>query len=709
MVAGTLRERATRDNSSNNLMTNHSVFARLVALAWALPIGPNLALVATEPDAAVQTLAPLQVTAGRTATPGVETAQRVSVVESETLERRSLATWTEALRGVPGAFLQSSGPGQGIVIVRGLKGSEVLHLVDGMRFNNSFFRNAPSQYLALLDPFHLERIELLRGSASTRYGSDAIGGVVQLFTPEPPLQDEHAQGGLRLRSRWDSAQLARTGRVEGHYGDARLGFAAGFSGFDYGARAVAGGERVVASAFSARGYDLALAWRPDAVQDWRLSGQHFTQPRTPRHHELVAGFADTPESTVAEFVPNGRRALQLRYRHAAPRGVDRLDVQLARQIILDNRRSQAFGSEVLEAEANRSRLDGLSLQVERAFGPRQLLRGGIDLYRDVIDSQRLRFEDGVLSTATARFPDGSEARSAGLYLVHEWTPLPAWRLDSGLRYTREQVQIASADRGIGVDLDEGAWTGTLGSVVTLGGGWQWTLSVGRGFRAPNVFDLGTLGNRPGNRFNTPNPDLAPETALSSDTGLVWQGERLRAEAVVFRLDYRDRIVSAPTGNTVEGREEVRSVNAAEARYYGVEAGLRWNLGASLGLQAAVNLTRGDERLAGTRQPADRVPPLNGSLGLDWQPHPRWRFDLQTVAADAQRRLAPGDLRDSRINPAGTPGWTRWDLGAEWQARGDLTLRLRGENLFDHAYREHGSGIDAVGRNAILMLDWTIRG
>lgn len=59
--------------------------------------------------------------------------------------------------------------------MRGLKGSDLLHLVDGMRLNTALFRNAPTQYLALVDPFNVQRIEVLRGTGSALHGGDAIG------------------------------------------------------------------------------------------------------------------------------------------------------------------------------------------------------------------------------------------------------------------------------------------------------------------------------------------------------------------------------------------------------------------------------------------------------------------------------------------------------------------------------------------------------
>mgnify|MGYP002062902832 CR=1 FL=1 len=69
--------------------------------------------------------------------------------------------------------------------MRGLKGSSILHLVDGMRLNNAFFRNAPNQYLALIDPLALGRVEVLRGPGAVLFGSDAMGGVINIITKKP--------------------------------------------------------------------------------------------------------------------------------------------------------------------------------------------------------------------------------------------------------------------------------------------------------------------------------------------------------------------------------------------------------------------------------------------------------------------------------------------------------------------------------------------
>jgi len=117
------------------------------------------------------------------------------------------------------------------------------------------------------------------------------------------------------------------------------------------------------------------------------------------------------------------------------------------------------------------------------------------------------------------------------------------------------------------------------------------------------------------------------------------------------------------------------------------------------LYAVINYTRGEENITNdVTAPADRIPPLNGRLGFTFNPGHGLRLEPYVDFAGKQDRLSPRDLSDPRIDPAGTSGWATFNLLVSWQAGQCLELGLRLENLADKNYREHGSGIDAPGRN-----------
>ena len=154
------------------------------------------------------------VTATRKEESLLDVAEAISVVGADDIARLGPEMLAEMARGIPGAFFQQTTPGQGIPIIRGLKGSQVLHLIDGMRLNNAFFRNAPNQYLGLVDAYATERVEVVRGSAPSLYGADAMGGVLQVLSREPGFDGRDWQHDGRLYGSYNSVDSSLVGRAE---------------------------------------------------------------------------------------------------------------------------------------------------------------------------------------------------------------------------------------------------------------------------------------------------------------------------------------------------------------------------------------------------------------------------------------------------------------------------------------------------------------
>ncbi|MGB5489530.1 MAG: TonB-dependent receptor plug domain-containing protein, partial [Woeseiaceae bacterium] len=102
------------------------------------------------------------VTATRRAVSSADVSSGLTVLGRDKVQAEKLVT--DALASNVGVFLQQTTPGQGAPIIRGLKGSSILHLVDGLRLNNAIFRSAPTQYFALVPVSSVERVEVLRGT-----------------------------------------------------------------------------------------------------------------------------------------------------------------------------------------------------------------------------------------------------------------------------------------------------------------------------------------------------------------------------------------------------------------------------------------------------------------------------------------------------------------------------------------------------------------
>ncbi|WP_190285810.1 TonB-dependent receptor plug domain-containing protein [Montanilutibacter psychrotolerans] len=686
-----------------------SPLALAIACALSLFTVGAAATDAPERTASVALLDDIQVTATRREASALDVPVGITVVDGEQIKRMAPQTAADLLHGEPGTYVQQTTPGQGVVIVRGLKGSEVLHLVDGFRLNNAFFRNAPNQYIALVDPLNLERIEVARGPMSILYGSDAMGGVVQFLTPEPRFDGSDWQTRGVVRARLSSADDSNHSRVAIETGRAGLGLSAGVSYQNVGELRAGGGETLPYTAYSQRGGDIKLLWSPAEGHELMFSAQYARQPKTQRHDALVPGFRQT-RADNAEFLfkPQERTFGQLRYRHTNPLAfADEIALQVGHQRIVDNRTTRETGTVNREIEANASRLWGFTAQLHKALGERHRLSYGAEYYQDTVDSfrERHRLDTGVVNERPSRYPDGSKMDSVGLYLADDWKLGERLDLNYGARYSRFDITMPATAAGPAVKLTPDDLSGHLGVAVRLGDRLRLVGNAGRAFRAPNIFDLGTFGSRPGSRFNIPNPNLKPEYVTTVDLGLKYAGEAWQWEAMAFRSNYRDKITSVLTGDTTaSGLDVVQSRNATRLQLWGVESGVTYRHQA-LEAYATATYTRGDEQFDGGEYPADRVPPLFGKVGLRYAFDSAWEVEGWSLYASAQNRLSPRDAADPRVNPNGTGGWATLNARIGWRATSSLQLQLIAENLADKRYREHGSGLDEPGRNVSLALDW----
>lgn len=614
---------------------------------------------------------------------------------------------TDALRSATGVVIQQTTPGQGAAIIRGLKGSSILHVVDGMRLNNAIFRSAPTQYLALVPATSIERIEVIRGTPAALYGSEAVGGVVQVLTHQPDFDSEELEARGSTMLRYDSAELMRSLGATVDAGNRRLAASLSAEYATAGNRRTGSGDRIGPSGYTSKAARAWLGFNPADDETWSFDVQFLEQPETPRTDELVPGFGQTePSSSEFFFEPNERLFAHLQHRNrSGPFGHDwRFDISWQR--IVDDRRTRDFGSDIRTFENNRSDLFGADLRVAGQAGETTWVIGA-ELYHDEVRSARVRVDTvtGGLQTAQSRFPDGSKIRQAAIYGSLNRPLAERQRISAGLRFSGVDISVPESGSIAAASIDANRMSGDLGWILGLTEHWQVVANLGMGFRAPNIFDIGTLGNRPGNRFNIPNTSLGPETVVHIDAGLRYYRGGTRFEFMYYTLDYEDRITSVLTGDvTADGRDVVQSVNAASTSIYGIEAGLDVSLGADVTLHANAVWTRGEQTIGGLgREPADRIPPLTGRVSLTWHVRHDWELDAWLFAAGEQDRMSARDTRDVRIDPLGTPGWSDLGASATWMPGDEWQLRIGLENLLDKRYRQHGSGIDAAGRSLTLLL------
>ncbi len=659
----------------------------------------------TEATTTIKEIDEVVVTASRRPVTSGDISAGLSLLDGEAVLSQKLTT--DALSSNVGIYLQQTTPGQGAAIIRGLKGSAILHLVDGMPLNNAIFRSSPTPYLALVPTTAVERVEVIRGTPASLYGSQAVGGVIQVVSRVPDFESEDTQFRRDLMLAFDSAELQQSIKGVLDVGNRRL--AASLSGeyLSTGDRQIGGGSRISPSGYTSKAARFVVSATPSDSRSWLFDLQFVEQPKTPRIDELVPGFGQTqPSSSEFFFAPNQR--LFAHVQHTMIDAMLGLDWHFdgAWQRIDDDRITRDFEATMRRHESNQSDLYALSINAIGETSSTSWIIGA-DLETDEVLSAR-NAEDivtGAFTEVQSRFPSGSRIDQAALFGNMDWTVSDRHHINGGLRITAVEIDVPDTPANAAATIDIRRLSGDLGWNFSFTDTWQFVANAGIGFRAPNISDLGTLGNRPGNRFNIPNTDLQEERVQQLDIGIRQHAENMRFELMIYALRFDDRITSVLTGDvTNEGRDVVQSVNAAESSIHGAEAGVDIDISDNIRAHAVLNYTWGRESIGSeASQPADRIPPLSGELSLRFDLNTEWSLESWLTVAGEQDRLSDRDIRDVRINPEGTAGWAILGTKASWRPDDIWKIDLVADNLLDKRYRVHGSGIDSPGRNISLTI------
>ena len=667
------------------------------------------------------------VTATRTEKNPFDVPSMVTVRDEKDLMERNLSrTVPEILEEIPGVLLQKTGHGQGSPYIRGFTGFRTLFLIDGIRLNNSVFRDGPNQYWNTVDPLSIDRLEVVKGPGSVLFGSDAVGGTVHALTKGRKEYEEGLHWSRRVYYRYASAEASHTGRgeVSGNL-DHRLGFHAGFSlkdfadlegGRDVGRQRKTGyrewdgdvkveyflnPDRRFVFAFQKVDLDDAwrshktrfgTAWEGTAVGNERKrvldQDRHLTYAQF--HADRIGGFIDAVRASISYQVQSEER---LRVRN-------------------DGRRDQQ-GFSVGTV--------GAWVQLETPTAVGRWTCGG-EYYHDNVNSYRRNWNAAGHYTGSAiqgPVADDAGYDLTGFYVQDEIPVTENLELILGGRYTHARAvahKVEDPQTGTEISLVEryDAMAGSLRGLYRLDekDRWQVFAGVSQGFRAPNLSDLTRLDTARSNEIETPAPGLDPERFIAFEVGLKSRLEDFSGEVGYFYTLIDDMIVRTPTGRVIGGDNEVTKKNAGDGFVHGVELTLRYRFHPAFTAFGAFTWMDGQVHTFPTsapvevREPIDRLMPPTGQVGIRWEAPNRkcWAEGVFSFAA-RQSRLSTRDENDTqRIPPGGTPGYTVVSLRGGVEVNENVTLTAAVENLTNEDYRIHGSGVNEPGTNVVIGMN-----
>ena len=620
--------------------------------------------------------------------------QRLAIpVYTAKIKSSALMNTPELLSSVPGVFLQRTNQGGGSAFVRGLTGNQTLLVLDGIRFNNSTFRYGPNQYLNMIDPFSLDQIEVVRGSGSVQYGSDALSGAVHLISIKPTFGKKNWSGQILGRGISQGMELSALARV--NFQSERKSFSILVGKKTFGDITRGGGG----SFQRPTGYEeqnLQLQYRAKLGNHWTLENliQQNTQDHVPIYHKIQLENFALHEMTLQSY----RRAFSRLLYLGDQSWMQSAELTASFQESLEQRALQKKGSATLRKEEDQVRTIGIIGQIKSEFIPGLHSMTGLEYYADGVRSIR---QDIATKTTALRalYPDKSQYTSLSAFSLHEFA-YRAWQVHAGLRYQHTSAflpdtTVGNATISLGAIVYDGGISFAISPQLTVFG------SVSSGFRAPNLDDLGSLGIVDF-RYEQPAYQLKPEYSLTKNIGFRIQSRLYRAEWTAFHTSLTNLITRVKTAEISQGYPVFRKENVDQAYLNGFEWSQTLTLDEHFSIGNSISYVLGQNQTQ--NEPMRRIPPLNGNVSLNYQ-LAKGNIALLWNFADRQDRLSAGDKSDNRMNPGGTAGWGILQLQANYKMTPHIQLGMQGVNLGDVPYRMHGSGIDGMGRSFHLQIEY----
>jgi len=667
------------------------------------------------------------ITASRTARQRYDVPHAINLVSAEKIQQRNAKTSAEALREEVGVFVQKTSHAGGSAVIRGLSSNQILILVDGIRMNNSIYRLGNHQYLTTIDNQLIQQLEVVHGPTSTLYGSDALGGTINVLTKTPELEYDAPKISYAISGRYATVDAEKTTRTELVFRKRKVAFQIGLSTKSYNdlkrgknsqypqLENSTNGLKQSPTGFNGFDLDAKLISQISPTQSIILAGQRTSYENCPRYDKY-----ENNGYLRWLYQPQNRNLVYLRYKNSLQsKYVTAYEATLSWQQQVEGREMQSKVTSPLTKEKDDVHTLGFMLQFHSNPG-KHLLTYGAEIYADQVASERYQIEpasEGIAGISEkslrARYPDGAEYTSLGFYFQDEYYLHSRWQIIFGARYSYFLTDFelpASENRILPQHYSQNfqALTGKFSQILRLTERIYFNLNLGQAFRAPNLSDISKFGESKGDTYEIPNPALAPEKMLSYDFGFKCNFPRFKLSASAYSTRIHDLLGSADAeyngSGTIQINESMYKVktkkNIGQAFIRGFEIAVNYNFFRKLNLRANFTHTYGQNSTL--TEPVGGIPPAYGLIGLNWQTTSCF-CDLYCRFARKQTRLSADDRDDPRIPIGGTPGWQTLNFRSGLELTQYLFLQLAIENIFDLNYREHGSGVNGPGRNFILSL------
>lgn len=703
-----------------------------------------------------KTLQEVVVFANKFPTPSKNIVQTIGLITDKNLMHQQANT-ADILTASGQVFVQKSQLGGGSPVIRGFEASRVLLMVDGVRMNSAIFRAGHLQNIITVDNMILDRVEILYGPSSTMYGSDALGGVVNMFTKNPTLNTSfqwktngnvvyrYANGQNENRTHVD-VNIANnkwaylTSFTNSSFGDLRQGNNRSSSYPNFGKRLFyvtnENGVDVVNSNTNSvniqktTGYtqtDLLqkVLFKPNDNTEHLLNIQLSNSSNINRYDRLTETASNgTPTYAEWYYGPQVRNMVGYKLNKTNLSGYfQEMTINANYQHLEESRISRKFKSSNKDFRLEKVDIVGVNADFLHKDKNGEV-HFGVESYYDIVNSTAYRnnISTQVKTAITTRYSDGpTNMAYQALYAQHTKNLNSNWVLNDGLRFNLVQLNAQFKDTSLmhfpftEAKQSNAAVTGNVGLAYNADNGYRVAFGLSSGFRAPNIDDLTKVFDTKTGYVVVPNKDLKPEYTYNAEINISKNTVAYSWGTNVFYTWFKNALVADKF--TWNGQSQIvyqgvlsnvyATQNKAKANVYGFNVNGRVRVMNNTDLSATYTYTKGTYNDGVKDMPLDHIPPSYGRVGLK---HGTAKLNAELFSVfNGWKHIADYNLNgeDNEIYATkdGMPSWLTLNFSTYYAPTKSISVGFQIENITDLNYRYFASGISAVGRNYVLSCKY----
>lgn len=705
------------------------------------------------------TLGEIVISVNKIPEPQKNVAQTVQIIAARQIQNIQ-ALSTAELISASGIQVQKSQLGGGSPVLRGFEASRIVLVLDGVRLNNLIYRAGHLQDIVKTDNNSIDRIEVLYGPSSTVYGSDALGGVIHMYTKKPLLASgDKLNVKANLFSRYESACNGLTEHVDFNIGGKRFASLTSFSYSkfgdliggksknpfykeEYGTRPdyveyLGNGKDTlmtnsnkylqVGSGYSQYDIIQKFLFQQNKHLSHNLNLQYSNSTDVPRYDRLTDRTKTGLKSAEWYYGPQMRMLAAYDLNYSNPEGLfDEVHFGLNYQGLEESRHNRNFNSKSRSNRIENVSVIGANLDFRKKVSAHDI-RFGLDAQLNslVSTANKENIIDNTSVKLDSRYPDGDNTmNNFALYFSHLWRQSDEFAIVDGLRLGYSTLHSTLVDTAIMFHLpytdikqNTPVWSGNLGFIATPNDRTKLSFMVSTGYRVPNVDDVAKVFGSAEGMVIVPNPDLKPEQTINYELGFTKLfGNSVRWDNSFFYTQYYNMAVVDVF--TFNGKDSLMYDGTMSRVYANVNKEKGYISGFSTEVMAA--LGKHFTWTTGATYTYGRIETENGDLPLDHIPPFMARTSLKYITNkfsgdffilyNGWKHLKDyypnGEDNEQYATPEGMSAWMTANLRLSYQLHKFVAIQAGIDNILDTQYRTFASGINAPGRNFIISLRGT---